>query len=275
MSNTLKILQLKAKQQVYTLLSGGNLSPLRGEGYDFFELREYQVGDDIRKINWSVTAKLGRPYIKETHSNRELSIVVAALMDGSFYFGKTNNKQKKLTEIATILGYACEEQGNLFSGFCYTQDKYLHTPPTKHLYDISQFSKSLFNLPLLHTTLDNHASIKSLFKSIHTPSLVFILGDFLEEVDLSILSQKHEVIAIIVRDAEEETPKKLGEATLTSPKNTQKLKTFFGKSLIKKYLQKLHDHDKKLIKHFSIYGIRYIKISTDEDVLKKLLTLFT
>ncbi|HIP28726.1 MAG TPA: DUF58 domain-containing protein, partial [Sulfurovum sp.] len=59
MSSTLKILQLKAKQQVYTLLSGGNLSALRGEGYDFFELREYQVGDDIRKINWLVSAKLG------------------------------------------------------------------------------------------------------------------------------------------------------------------------------------------------------------------------
>jgi uncharacterized protein (DUF58 family) len=60
----LKALQLKAKRQVYTLLSGNNLSKLHGEGYDFSELREYQMGDDIRKINWMITAKLGKPYVK-------------------------------------------------------------------------------------------------------------------------------------------------------------------------------------------------------------------
>jgi len=274
MNNTLNTLQLKARQEVYTLLSGNNLSALHGEGYDFSELREYQIGDDIRKMNWVVTAKLGKPYIKETHSNRELSVVVTALMDGSFYFGKGNNKQIKLTEIATILGYACAQQGNLFTGFCYTQDACSYTPPTKHLYDISQFSKTLFDLPLLDSTLDKHASIKNLFKSIHKPSLIFVLGDFLEEIDLSILAQKHEVIAIIIRDREEERPKKLGEVTLTSPKDSTQIKTYFGKRTIGKYLLKLQAHDKRLTKHFSRYGIGHVKIDTEDNVVRKLLSLF-
>ena len=115
MHTALKALQLKARHQVYTLLSGHNLSNLHGEGYDFSELREYQMGDDIRKINWMITAKLGRPYIKELHANRELSVVLCTLMDASLYFGSGNAKQKKLTEVATLLGYATQQQSDLFT----------------------------------------------------------------------------------------------------------------------------------------------------------------
>ena len=133
MNTALKALQLKARHQVYTLLSGHNLSKLHGEGYDFSELREYQVGDDIRKINWTISAKLGLPYIKELHANRELSVVVAAFMDASLYFGKGNAKQEKLTEVATILGYAAQQNIDLFTGICYTQEQITSTPPTKQL----------------------------------------------------------------------------------------------------------------------------------------------
>jgi len=182
MNIPLKALQLKAKRQVYTLLSGHNLSKLHGEGYDFAELREYQMGDDIRKINWTITAKLGKPYIKELHANRELSIVVCALMDASLYFGTGNAKQTKLCEVATILGYAAEQNADLFTGIAYTQNQVIDTPPTKQLYHINHFSESLYEENLLHTTLDKQQAIDTLFKRIHKPSLVFVLGDFLEEV---------------------------------------------------------------------------------------------
>jgi len=275
MNPALKALQLKARHQVYTLLSGQNLSKLHGEGYDFSELREYQIGDDIRKINWMITAKLGKPYIKELHANRELSVVVATLMDASLYFGSGNSKQKKLTEVATLLGYASQQNGDLFTGINYTQNQNTSTPPTKQLYHIEQFSKTLYEASLLGTTLDANASIQDLFKRLHKPSLVFVVGDFLEEVDLSLLAQKHEVIAIIIRDRDEESPKRLGEVTLASPQNDSKMETYFGKKSIKKYLGKLKENNKKLIEHFSNHDIRYVKVSTDDEVLEKLIQLFS
>ncbi len=274
MNTSLESLQLRARQQVYTLLSGNNLSNLKGENSDFSELREYQTGDNIRKINWMISAKLGIPYIQESHSHKEISVVVVALMDGSLYFAKGNAKQKKLTEIAAILGYACEHQGDIFTGFCYTQDRHIVIPPTKQLYTIHQFSKTLFEMPLLHTTLDTDTSIKHLFQSVQKPSLIFVLGDFLEEVDLSLLAQKHEVISIIIRDKEEESLNILGEVTLSCPKNTTQVRTYLGKRSIEKYLLNLQQHDKKLIQHFSNYGIRHIKIFTDDDIVRKLLPLF-
>ncbi len=274
MTPALKALQLKARHQVYTLLSGHNLSKLHGEGYDFSELREYQIGDDIRKINWMITAKLGKPYIKELHANRELSVVACALMDGSLYFGSGNSKQEKFTEVASILGYATQQQSDLFTGLCYTQEQTYTTPPTKQLYHIEQFSQTLFNTPLLGTIVNTKDAINNLFKRIHKPSLVFVLGDFLEEIDLSLLAQKHEVIAILIRDRAEESPKALGEVTLSSPTDDSKMETYFGKRSIEKYLEKLKENDEKLIEHFSQNNIRYAKIFTDDEVVGKLVNLF-
>ena len=274
MTTHLKALQLKARHQVYTLLSGHNLSKLHGEGYDFSELREYQMGDDIRKINWTITAKLGKPYIKELHANRELSVVVCALMDGSLYFGSGNAKQKKLTEVATVLGYATQQNNDLFTGICYEEKHSTTTPPTKQLYHIEQFSKTLFDASLLGTTLNCASAIQDLFKRVHKPSLIFVLGDFLKEVDLSILAQKHEVIVIIIRDRDEESPKRLGEVTLNSPQDGSKIDTYFGKKSREKYLAKLKENDERLVEHFSRYDIRTVKIYTDDEVVGKLLSLF-
>ena len=274
MHTALKALQLKARHQVYTLLSGHNLSKLHGEGYDFSELREYQMGDDIRKINWTITAKLGKPYIKELHANRELSVVVAAFMDGSLYFGAGNDKQKKLTEVATILGYAAQQNADLFTGIAYTQARTIDTPPTKQIYHIEQFSQQLFETACLHTQLDTKHAIQNLFKRLHKPSLVFVLGDFLEEVDLSLLAQKHEVVAVILREREEEQPKRLGEVTLTSPYSNKTLETYFGKRNITHYLEAFKAHEDKREEHFTRYGIRSVKIFSDEEVISKLVTLF-
>ena len=274
MNTALKALQLKARHQVYTLLSGHNLSKLHGEGYDFSELREYQMGDDIRKINWTITAKLGKPYIKELHANRELSVVVAALMDASLYFGNSNSKQKKLTEVATLLGYAAQQNSDLFTGLAYTQAEVKSIAPSKQIFHIEQFSKLLYEHALLGTQTDKKNVLQDLFKRLHKPSLLFVLGDFLEEVDLSLLSQRHEVIAVIIRDREEEHPQKLGEVSLINPGNQSKMHTYFAKKNIQSYLEKLAEHEQKLQEHFSRYDIRCVKIFSDEEAIGKLLKLF-
>jgi uncharacterized protein (DUF58 family) len=273
-TTALKTLQLKAKKQVYTLLSGHSLSKLNGEGYDFSELREYQVGDDIRKINWMITAKLGKPYIKELHSNRELSVVVAVLMDGSVYFNSDNAKQHKLCEVATLLGYATQQNSDLFQGLLYTSSTTYATAPTKQLFDVEQFSQKLYETSLLGSKLDYAKSIDDIFKRVHRASLVFVLADFLEEIDLSLLSQKHEVIAIVVRKKEEEVPKRLLDVTLISPKSKNKVDTHFTNKSVNNYISKLKEHDKKQQEHFASCGIRFVKIFCDDNIVEKLVKLF-
>ena len=274
MNSSFRALQLKARRQVYTLLSGHNLSKLHGEGYDFAELREYQVGDDIRKINWTITAKLGRPYIKELHANRELSVALCCLMDGSLYFGKDNAKQRTLSETAMLLAYAVLHGGDLFTGIACTQEGIEQTPPTKQLFTVERYLEHLYTTPLLHTALNRQAALEQLFGRLHQRSLLFLLDDFLDEIDLSLLAQKHEVIAIIIRHREEEVPKALGEVVLQNPRNGAMRETFFAKRSIIRYTANRQAHDEKMAAHFSRYGIRHLTIFTDEPPLEKLLTLF-
>ena len=273
-ARSFRALQIKARQQVYTLLSGNNLSKLHGEGYDLSELREYQPGDDVRKINWIITAKQGKPYIKELHANRELSVVVSAMMGGSLWFAEGNAKQEKVAEVATLLGYAAYQNGDLFSGLQYYEHDTYFTPPSKQLYPIESFSKELFESNILKTKLDYDTAIKDLFIRIQKPSLICIIGDFLQAIDLSLLAQKHEVIALIIRHRNEESPRKLGEVILEDPQSGRRMNTFFGKRSADRYLARLQKNDEALIEHFSQYSIRYTKIYTDEEPIGKLVNLF-
>jgi len=269
--HALKALQLKAKDQVYTLLAGQHLSKLQGEGYDFSLLREYQIGDDIRKIHWLHTAKMGKPYIKEFHSNRELCVAVCAFMDGGLYFGKDHTKQKKLSEVSMLLGYLVEYNADLFTGIAYTQKQTFQTPPTKQRYLIESFNQSIFEAPLMHTKLHYPSLIQNLFERLSKPSLLFVLGDFMEEIDLSLLAQRHQIIAIIIRDEEEESPRVWGESRLQNPQNAQILESYFGKKSIKQYLKYFHAHEAKRKAHFEHYGIHSIKILCKDNIVEKLL----
>jgi len=270
-TQALKALQLKAKDQVYSLLSGQHLSKLQGEGYDFATLREYQIGDDIRKIHWQSTAKLGKPYVKELQANRELSVAVCALLDGGMYFAKGNKKQEKLSEVAMILGLLVEYHADLFTGIAYTQGKTLYTPPTKQRYSIENFTKSLFEVSLLHSKLDIPFVIKSLFMRLTKPSLLFVLADFMEDIDLSLLAQKHEIIAIIIRDKEEEFPKILGEGILENPQNSKTVESYFGKRSRQYYIEKFQAHEKKRQAHFTANGIDSITIFCEDNIVQKLM----
>lgn len=270
----LNILKIKAREQVYTLLSGNNLSKLHGEGYDLSEIREYQIGDDVRKINWMITAKMGKPYIKELHANRELSIVVSAMMDGSLYFGKANAKQHKLAEVVALLGYASSHSGDIFSAISYTDRGVKFLPPTKEIYSIDRFVDDIYSVELLESSISYSDGIEETFRRVLKPSLIFVVGDFLQEVDLSLLAQKHEVIAIIIRDRAEDDPQKLGEVILRNPTDGKDATTYFSQKSIDRYLAKLKKHDDTIIKHFSQHKIRYQKIYSNEDAIGRLINLF-
>jgi len=92
MSKLKKIL-VRAKRQVFSEISGNNPSVFNGEGYDFIELKEYMPGDDIRHIDWNVTAKMQTPYVKIFKEERELNVVIATMLNGSVYFGSKAFKQ--------------------------------------------------------------------------------------------------------------------------------------------------------------------------------------
>jgi len=269
LNSKLQTILLKAKEDVYSHLSGGNLSRILGEGYDFAELREYETSDDIRHISWINSAKLGEPYVKKMHEERELNVAVCSILDGRFLVG---DKQELLTYVVAVLAYSTHKANDLFSPTLLLGSRMKHYEATKNLYAIENYLKELGTAKLLGTKSD-YKCFSSL--TLQTKHLLFVVGDFLEEVDLSILAQKHEVVVLIIRDSVEENPQVTLEEQLINPQTNHPISQTLSKKVINHYKAKLQEHDRKLYEHFYAYNIRFVKVYEKEEVLKSLNQLFS
>lgn len=274
MNKRLKTLLIKTRRQVFSEMIGNNPSLFHGEGYDFSELREYQIGDDIRKIDWTITAKLQSPYIKLFHEERELSVVTACMMGGSLYFGRDRIKQELVAEIAAILGYSAIKNGDLFTGVVVSEKVETVERPTKRLFGVNRFVERVDGASILGKQADYREGIGQLFRRIKRRSILFVIGDFLAPVDFALLSRRHEVIAVIVRDRFEEHPVPLGQVHLVDPESGATLQTHFGERNVEKYRERIIASDKALYKHLHRHRIRFVKIYTDEEPFGKLVKLF-
>lgn len=275
MRKPLKTLLIKTKRQVFSEMVGNNPSLFHGEGYDFSELREYRIGDDIRKIDWTITAKLQKPYVKLFHEERELSIAAACMMGGSLFFGTKRIKQEVVTEVAAIVGYSAVKNSDLFTGAVVSEKVENIERPTKRIFGVNRFIEKVDSFNLLGKQADYQDGLRQLFSRIKRRSLIFLIGDFLAPVDISLLSRKHEVMAVIVRDRFEEKPLPLGDVHLVDPETGATINTNFGKGSVAKYKKLIIKNDQALYRHLHKHRIRFIKIYTDEDPFGKLVKLLT
>ena len=129
----LKKILIKSHKAVFGGVIGENTTSFKGEGYDFVELREYINEEDIRKIDWTITAKMQKPYVKVFHPQRELNISIVPILNGSVYFGTTKIKQEVIAEICAILGFSCIKQGDNFNSFIANKSIQINTKKTKKM----------------------------------------------------------------------------------------------------------------------------------------------
>ncbi|MCF6207270.1 MAG: DUF58 domain-containing protein, partial [Sulfurovum sp.] len=131
-----KRIALKTKKQVYGDMLGNNASLFQGEGFEFAELREYVYGDDVRKIDWKTTAKLGKPFVKVYKEERELNVVVVTMMSGSMYFGTVKQKSDIAAEVVATLGFSAVKNADLFSHLIFADKLYSLSKPSKKLFSV-------------------------------------------------------------------------------------------------------------------------------------------
>ncbi len=267
----LKEIIIRAREDIYGYLNGGNISNILGEGYDFAELREYNYGDDIKHISWISTAKLGKPYVKKMYEERDLNIVVASLIDGRFMVG---DKLKTITYTAGVLNYSAYIANNIFSPILISKRDIFYEP-IKDIELIERYMRDIYNSNILGSSLDYSQISTKLLNRVYKKSLIFILSDFLEPIDLSILSQKHEVVAIIIRDKFEDNPTPILNSELIDPRTNRAVNQTLTKRAINGYKMRLKEHDNRLFSHLEANNIRYIKIYSIDEVIRKLEKLFS
>ena len=273
MSKLQKIL-VRARRQVFSEMVGNNPSIFQGEGYDFIELREYMAGDDIRHIDWNITAKMQKPFIKIFREERELNVVIASVLNGSVYFGSKRFKQDVIAEVVALLGYSTLKNGDLLSSYIFTDEMVSHLKPSKKLHQVQQSTKDILEFDALNQKADYKFISDTLYRRIRRKSLIIIVGDFFDIPNLKLLAKKHEVVAIIVRDHFEENPPKMGFASLVDPESGAVLEGDFNSSSVSEYANRVKEHDRELYATFRKHQIRFTKVYTDANVGVALRRLF-
>jgi uncharacterized protein (DUF58 family) len=270
-NKTVKKIILKTRKQVFGEMLGNNASLFQGQGFEFAELREYIYGDDIRKIDWKTTAKLGKPFVKIYKEERELNVVVATMMNGSVYFGTVRQKSELMAELVSILGFSAVKNADLFSHMIYADRLYEKSRPSKKIFAVNRAAESLADFNTIGKTGDFKGFVDTLFNRVKKRSLLFILSDFIGDIDLKLLSKKHDVFAIIVRDRFEENPGELGYIRLIDMESRKSFEGNIDSGTVKRYKQALTENDEKLYRQFKKNGIRFAKIYTDEEPYLKLI----
>ena len=264
MKNLQKIL-VRAKRQVFSEMVGNNPSVFHGEGYDFIELREYMSGDDIRHIDWNITAKMQKPYVKVFRQERELNVVVVSLLNGSVYFGSKRFKQELIASINAIIGFSVIKNGDLLSSYIYTDRMEEYLQPSKNIYMVHKMTQNILEFDPISKRLDLKKVLDDLYKRVKKRSLIIVVGDFFEIPNFKLLAKKHEVIALIVRDHLEENPPAMGFASLADPETAEVLEGDFNSHTVKEYHKKVLMHDRMLYERLKKDQVRFTKIYTDAN----------
>lgn len=214
-------LELKARRLVRESFSGEYLSSFRGQGLDFDDFREYQHGDEVRFIDWNVTARMNQPFVRKFREERELSVVIAVDVSGSADYGSIAlSKREIAAETAAVLGFSALHNGDKVGLLIFANEPILYIPPEKgsrHL--LRMIREILVTKPRAPGTSVAEAC-DYLVRSLRRKSVVFMISDFFSDpLDKAIgkLAKKHETIALRVMDPLESKLPKGGRVVMVDP----------------------------------------------------------
>ncbi len=261
---------IKAKTNIFNTNLGNQLTSLKGDGLDFKEIKEYSYGDNIKNINWKATAKSNSLKVNVFDESRQLNIIVAFLINGSLEFGSVNMKQDIAAEIIALLGFSSIYNHDLLFPIFFSNKSEIFYEPT---YDETIMYK-LIQDALEIKCIKKEVNYKSFCDYINTTmkqrSVIFVVGDFYGNVDLSEIAYTNDVYALIVRDRLEEYPFLNGEYELVNATNLKSSEFNITKNVAKKYKELLDLQDEILEEHFLKHKITHGKIYTDDDIFLRL-----
>ncbi len=272
-------IEIKTRGLSRHIFSGHYHSAFKGRGMTFTEVREYQYGDDIRNVDWNVTARFNHPYVKVFEEERELTVMLLIDMSASHKFGTSlRHKKSLLTEIAAVLAFSAIQNNDKVGVIFFTDRIEKFIPPKKGSTHILRIIRELINFEPKGVNTNIELALKYLRNVIRKRSVAFLISDFFDEgfADaLSIVNRKHDTVCIRTTDKRESSlvasgimkfrDAESGETAWidTSSKRIQEELTFWNKQ-----------HDKNLKQWFTRAGVDYTQISTNEDYVPPLMKLF-
>jgi uncharacterized protein (DUF58 family) len=276
----IKRIDITTKYLVNTILQGEYLSTFKGRGIEFTEVREYVEGDDVRTIDWNVTARMNFPYVKTFIEERELQVIFAADMSGSLLSGsKENLKNELLFEFVATLGLTANQNNDRvgFMGFTLGLEKYI--PPKKGKKHILRIIREILYHEIKNKETNINFALNYLNHILKKKSTIFFISDFYDKTDfydsLKSLRHYHDIIAVIVRDDFDYEILPVGLIPFFDIEKGQTVwLDTFDKSAVDKFKKESLNYDNKLKKMFNSLGIDYITITCGKSFINDLIAFF-
>ena len=218
MLSRIRRLQIRARRLVRLLFLGEYHSVFRGRGLEFSEVREYIPGDEIRLIDWNVTARMGTPYIKKYVEERELILYVLVDISASSDFSSTTSTKRELAaELATLLAYAADANNDKTGLIAFSDRVELYVPPKKGQQHVLRLARELLYLKPKGRGTDLKVATDLLMRVAKRPGVAFLISDFHAtgyEPSLRLAAQKHDVTAVSLTDPRELSLPRVGLLSL-------------------------------------------------------------
>ena len=270
----LKQIIIETKRAVFSSNIANHSSHILGEGMDFSGLREYDGYDDIKKIDHLTTAKRQKPYVRLYKEEKELNIVTISLLGGSTYFGSQTLKKDFIAKIVALIGFSALKQSDKFSSFIFTDKVENFIIASKKPSLISKSVENILDFNPLLKKVELKKLENSILKYIKKKSLIFLIGDFFQITSFRKLNIIHEIIPIIIRESIEEKLPKFGQISLIDPQTNLQIELNLDKKTVIAYKDLIDKNDKLLYKSLKKDRIKFTKIYTNENPIKKLNKLF-
>jgi uncharacterized protein (DUF58 family) len=261
------------------MFAGQYESAFKGRGMEFAEVREYQVGDDIRTIDWNVSARFGHPFVKVFHEERELTVMLVLDLSGSHRFGTRNKfKRELLAEVAGMLAFLAIRTNDKVGAILFSSKVEKYIPPKKGPSHVWRLIKEVFTYQPEDLRTDLDAVLTFLNRVAKRHAIVFLISDCMDsgfEKSLRLTSKKHDLTVIRISDPAEETLPNVGFINLRDPETGKTTVVNSGsRKLQKRWRAYWEEQQAYLSQVFKKAGVDQVELTTDGPVVEPLTRLF-
>ena len=272
-------IEIKTKRLSDHIFGGEYQSTFKGRGMAFSEVRQYQYGDDVRAIDWNVTARNNDTFIKVFEEERELTMMLIIDISGSNFFGsKSIFKNEYVTELAATLAFSATKNNDKVGLILFSDNVELYIPPKKGKSHVLRIIRELLEFKPKSKKTDINVPLKFVSNILKNRSIAFIISDFISKDysnSLKIFSSKHDVTGIRIYDQTEVIIPNLGVIDINDNETGQRLTVNTGSKMVrKKYAEYYNSNRMEFTENFKMSGSGTIECNTQDDYQKKLLKYF-
>ena len=273
-------IEIKTKGLSNNIFAGEYHSAFKGRGMAFSEVREYQYGDDVRDIDWNVTARFGKPYVKVFEEERELTVMLLVDVSGSLDFGTQNQtKRDLLTEVAATLAFSAIQNNDKIGVIFFSDRVEKFIPPKKGRKHILFIIRELLTFKPESQKTDVGQAVEFMTNAIKKRCTVFLLSDFFDSNDyanqLTIANSRHDVVALQIYDRRMVDIPDVGIVKMLDAETGKETFVDTSSSAVRRaHHEWWVGHQSWLKNAFTKSNIDNISVRTDEDYVKALMTLF-